>query len=440
MSRRDPAGGPAHQYQHVAWVAGPTEHSRNMPEPGPRDGSPRLRAPAMGNWPVNAKDRMCQADELSANGMPGTLDVMRSDEGSQMISQRVADEKISSVSQTFDIYVADESVEAVYISGSLMAGLGTPYSDVDIFVICADRNGMAQHGKGTSRVGVEFRSPQWLEQVAALAAPYTASFEDNYPLTTSPSLIDDAVRLKIGKVLKASPQLSAARNALDAGQRDFQKLLISQLALDLASLWMDALGFLSNSDQDSLGVLSGDILLTALDAACITSGDLYRGTKWIWSRVRRSEDLAPSAEWLRGLLLPQSRTDSRLIQPSMMRLLAAQKLMALALLREWSPGEHSPFPEEAPCGRTGLVRSPYWMAVRMAQGAILTDRDARHFTVPDLALACWAAADGLPRADIHNAVASVYQAKPEKITRTVDALMELGAITPVTAWSDLYAR
>ena len=354
-----------------------------------------------------------------------------------MISHRLVAEKMARVQDTVDGYVADENVQAVYLSGSLMANLGTPYSDIDIFVVSSDRSGMIHHGLGQDRVDVEFRSAEWLEQVAHLARPYAATLDDNYPLTTSPDLIEDAVRLKIGTELKKSPELSRTRNALDTGQRDLQKLVLSQVALDLAAYWMDILGFLTNGDLDSAEMLSSEILLTALDAACIPDGDLYRGPKWIWSRVRRNESLAPAHQWIRDLLMPYQAARSHGTRLCTDRMLTAQKLVSLALLREWNPDRFLPAPATAPRGGGDLVRSPYWLVTRVAESAVLSYQDTRQYTLPDLALACWYAADGCSGNEIEEIVSLTYPDSSRRVQETIEALRSIGAITNTSDWKKL---
>ncbi|HEX4087570.1 MAG TPA: nucleotidyltransferase domain-containing protein [Trebonia sp.] len=363
-----------------------------------------------------------------------SLDVSSRD----MSSHRLVSEKLASVQDAVDRYLADESVQAVCLSGSLMAGLGTPYSDIDIFVVTTDRSGESQHGRGQDRLGVEFRSPEWLYQVADLARPFAATLDDNYPLTTSSGLIEDAVRLKIGRELKNSPELARVKSTLDAGRRNLQKVVISQVALDLASYWMDILGFLTKGDIDSAEMMSVQILLTALDAACIPDDDLYRGAKWIWSRARRSESLAPARPWIRNLLLPHLGTGPMSRPLCMDRMLAAQKLISLALLREWDPDRFLPTPEAAPSGGGDLVRSPYWQVFRVEKSAVLTYQDTRHYELPDLALYCWYAADGCSAAEIEKSVALTYPDSVGRIAEIVNELRRIGAIGDTGDWENLF--
>jgi hypothetical protein len=61
--------------------------------------------------------------------------------------------------------------------------------------------------------------------------------------------------------------------------------------------------------------------------------------------------------------------------------------------------------------------------------------------VPDLAVACWAAADGVPRAEL---VASVRRMYPDtaksRIEATLDHLRGIGAIAGEGAWQDLFVN
>jgi predicted nucleotidyltransferase len=359
-----------------------------------------------------------------------------------MASQTLLDQKISAVQPIIDRYINDESIDAVYLTGSLMARLGTPYSDIDIFVIGPSASwhhetGSHQHGRGLDRLDVEFRNPEWLDRVSALADPYTATVDDSHVLWTPSSLIDDAVRLSIGQVVKQSPGLTDARKRLAEGQDNFRKLLIAHISSDVADTWMDALGFLCHKDAESLEIISRTILQDALDAGCVADGDLYRGEKWVWSRVRRSETFSGVDSWLRELLVgPAAGQEHGRKGRYVERMLAAQKIMAISILRGWQSAGSSPTLMPAThFARYGFIRSPYWMITRMTDSAILIDRDTQYYCAPNLAVTCWAAADGLSRESLAATVKLlVPDARAQEIEATIDELEKIGAITREDAW------
>jgi hypothetical protein len=352
-----------------------------------------------------------------------------------MSNKALFEDKVGMADQVIDRYVNDDSCEAVYLSGSLAAGLGTPYSDVDVFVItpAAGRPGedgsVVQHGNGLDRVDVEFRTAGWLDEMMALGRAYTSTVDDNQALRTPERRIEDAIRLKLGHVVKSSPRLDEARQVLAAGEGNLRKLVIAHLAAELGGYWMDALGFQCQRDAESMEVISRSILAAALDAACVSGGDLCRGEKWIWSRVRRCELLRDAQPWLRGLFVDSAGGH-------VTRMLAAQKVLAWAILCEWGQGEVSMLRPPGDRQGDGLTRSPHWMLTRMADSAILTDRDQRHYAVPDLAVACWAAADGLPRPELETSISQIFPAAASPaIAAALAGLEKIGAVGPATAWS-----
>jgi hypothetical protein len=348
-----------------------------------------------------------------------------------MASQELLDEKLAAANAVVNEYVTTEASEAVYMSGSLMAGLGTSYSDIDIFVITGQREGSVQRGNGKDRIDVQFRSPEWLTQAAALGEPFKATRDDNYPQQISEALVDDTVRLLVGKDLKASEALLATRSSLKKGKKNLQELIISQLTFDLASYWMDALGFIESGDIPELELVSQQIFLTAIDAVCVAEGDLYRGDKWVWGRARRCKYLANAQPWILDLLTGRAVTPGS-GELAIQRMLTAQKLISLALLREWSSGSYPEAPENALAANHGLTRSPYWVPLRLSESAYLINQDTQHFTVSELALACWAAADGVSRDELKADISLTYEEESaEQIYKTIDGLTKIGAILTI---------
>jgi hypothetical protein len=353
----------------------------------------------------------------------------------------MVEEKLSLARPVIDRYVQDVSIAAVCVTGSLIAGLGTSYSDVDVFAItapgCRAAESTVEHGVGLDRVEVEIRDPEWLDHIQQVAQPFRARIGDNTIRHFSADQIADAVRIKIGHVAKQSRGLAAVKEGLDSGSQNLRRMMIASIASSLGDDWMDTLGFLSHDDLESVEIVSRDILEKALDCSSVQEGDLYRGKKWIWSRTRRSRNLHDALPWLRELFVDGSRGQAGDYRSRYApRLLAAQKITALAALREWCPH----MPDEyvmapASFALDGYIRSQHWILVRMADSAVLTDRDVRHYTVPDLAVACWAAADGVPRPSLVDSVKTlVPTASGRDVEAVIDKLEDIGAITTKSEW------
>jgi hypothetical protein len=357
----------------------------------------------------------------------------------EMAEQSLLEDKLKLADPIIDRYIQDPSIEAVCITGSLIAGLGTSYSDVDLFAITAPGHQIAEptveHGVGLDRVEVEIRSPEWLNRIGTVAQPFRARLHDNTLRNYPTGLVADAVRIKIGRIVKHSHGLDAVREKLDSGSNDLRRMMIAYLTSDVGDDWMDVLGFLSHNDFESAEIVSREILEKAIDCSSVQEGDLYRGKKWVWSRARRNGNLKDALPWLRWLFIDGTQAgDQR--SPYALRMLAAQKIIALAALREWCPKMSDEYPV-APVSFAlgGYTRSQYWMLVRLADSAILLDRDMRHYTAPDLAVACWAAADGVSRPSLASSVRTmVPTARNRDIEAVIDKLLEIEAITPTPNW------
>jgi hypothetical protein len=189
------------------------------------------------------------------------------------------DSKLAMARPVIEHYLRDDAVEAVCLTGSLTADLGTAYSDLDVIAIVpadyerpgfgrtAHHGSTSQHGVGLDRVDVVYRSASWLAEIAALGRPYIATMHSNPAIICGPAdLIEDAVRLKLGRVLKPSPRLRQTRDALSTGAEHLRNFMIAKLAADVGAAWMDALGFIGLGDFDSLDVWSRTMLSYALDA------------------------------------------------------------------------------------------------------------------------------------------------------------------------------
>jgi hypothetical protein len=287
------------------------------------------------------------------------------------------------------------------------------------------------------RVEIEIRPPEWLDQIQQVAQPFRARIGDNTIRHFSSGLIADAVRIKIGHVVKRSRGMGMVKERLDSGSENLRRMMIAHIASSLGDDWMDVLGFLSHDDFESVEIVSRDILEKALDCSSVQEGDLYRGKKWIWSRARRSRNLHDALPWLRELFVDDTRgqaVDYRSRYAP--RMLAAQKITALAALREWFPEMPDKYVlAPANFAADGYIRSQYWILVRMEEAAVLTDRDVQHYTVPDLAVACWAAADGVSRPLLADSVRTmVPTASNRDIEAVIDKLKEIGAITTKSEW------
>lgn len=325
-------------------------------------------------------------------------------------------------------YVGRDDVEAVFLTGSLLAGLGSSYSDVDLFVIMKDDKDRRprQLKLDGQRVDVEFRPHGWMQSMAD-EIRFDASTADPWSIVRSKVPYDLTVRLLLSEPIKTSPEYDDVVRQLRQSETDLRRLIVGRYAQMAFGNLEDCLGFLEDGDVTSALVVSHDLLLNALQSFTAGCGDLYLGQKWILRKLDRSAGSAFPHDTLRDLLHrvedPAATVESRLR--------FAQSAVSAALLSGWDAPEASSWTEWQQ-GTSSVVRSIEWLPLRLTDAVVLAHRAQKTLKITPRALALWARIDGHRSAD-EVAEAVACELSGEETAALMEVLVAKLAIHPPTA-------
>lgn len=292
----------------------------------------------------------------------------------------------------------EHDVEAVYLGGSLMAGLGNATSDVDVFVV--------QRGEASRvpqqlliaghRVDVERRTTEWLEVLCRRFETHSILRDATAESRALASSLDDAVRLLNSRVIFAGDHFFALKAQLFETVDAVRRLLINKYAVDALGSVEDLWGNVLADDLCSALLQSQNLVLLALQAYLAGCGDLYMNTKWAWRKLERTAPglgsaLAPLI-WGRGEALGWAAVTSRMQW--------SQCLFAAAQYDGWDSGEAARWDLwPAPVALASDVRPTLrtaWLPVRFTDCVELSciDRVQVDLSVEGLALFGAMAAQG----------------------------------------------
>lgn len=193
----------------------------------------------------------------------------------------------------------EHPVSRIYLGGAPTAGLGSPMSDIDLFVVRADRESPppAQLEFEGERVDVEYLDLDRLRGDVQESTVFRVTNTDfSQTARFSRNRLDVLTRFLLGEVVVDDGELAALRGRLTESMPDFSRLLITRHAIDAHNLTEDVCGAILNGDAPATRYLSQELLHRATEAYLCMRGDLYVNTKWIWARWRRSaSDLLKAA-------------------------------------------------------------------------------------------------------------------------------------------------
>ncbi len=197
-----------------------------------------------------------------------------------------------------------EGAGRIYLGGAIPAGLGTPNSDIDVFVVDDARTGVdiRQYERDSHRVDVETFSLAGFESVIDAASPFRAEPDDMTTVAAcSRSTLDRLVRFQLGEIVADDGTLQALADRLTTASPDIDAMIMARHCVDSLNLVEDVIGALAMDDRES-AMLQATVMYTrAAEAALTRFGDRYIGAKWIWRRWARTmtplgvPDLLPAA-------------------------------------------------------------------------------------------------------------------------------------------------
>lgn len=290
------------------------------------------------------------------------------------------------------------------VTGSLAAGLGHAWSDVDVYVV--DEHGTLEargHRVGGYTVQITPVSRSALDAVLRAAEGFTATSSDRSTLGVDDEFVTLAVRMVIGHVLHDAEQVLPDR---EQARTALRQLVLARHAIQVGSLAEDVLGALESEDV-WLGVRASVLALEhAVDAHLAASGDLYTGSKFLYRRlVRTCGDPATARAYLDLLTVEEAEFELEApLDRAVVRTRAASRLMAAALLGGYdAPAAHWPAPP--PADHLGPITSPWFCPARYVDGWGIAGPD-RGFRVSEELVRIWLSADGSTLESAHASLQS----------------------------------
>jgi hypothetical protein len=194
-----------------------------------------------------------------------------------------------------------EGAEAAFLAGSIVVGLGSRSSDVDVYLVGTGlRESRRQLVTDGVRVDVKTLALEWLAGlVDRVVADYPAPAHDR----VADADLTVAVRLLTGQIITDTGPLAALRERLAARPLPLRRMVVNSWARIAYPAVEDVAGLRGSGDRldrDAAVVAGRRALLAAGKALAAGCGDLYYGDKWVWHQLARSApDTFPLGEYER---------------------------------------------------------------------------------------------------------------------------------------------
>ncbi|MFC4588747.1 nucleotidyltransferase domain-containing protein [Sphaerisporangium corydalis] len=298
------------------------------------------------------------------------------------------------------------AVSAVYLAGSLLAGLGSPTSDVDVFVVRdgADETEVPEQLLiGGRRFDVETLLPGTLRTLVEDVTCFErVTYGDMSPVHQSESRYDLAVRLLLSRPVLTGKEYEDAVALLRSREREFRRMLITKWAAECLAIHEDVRGAFEDDQRDDALFSAADLMRYAAQAYLAGCADLYVKHKWIPRKLRRSGGPRfPYGEFRRLLGgWPEGREEQGGLLAERVRFCQAMVVAALvdgwedARAAEWRSWSASTGPG------SGLLRSVEWMPLRLTDRIVLAQSMDKAFRISPQGLRLWGLCDGRDKADV----------------------------------------
>jgi hypothetical protein len=311
-------------------------------------------------------------------------------------------------------------VNSAYVTGSLLAGLGTATSDLDIVLLVANEADKlrAKQDKATrrhdpARSDREERVDYQVFTVAEFTAfvngctDFRAAWDAGRVYRIGEGLRALTQFTAAARILRPSTELKALHDRIVAHRSDLIRLAVAHTVLYANNTHEDLLGLAAQQDTVALLRLSLRHLEFGLDAWCTGRGFIYPDVKykWVWRRLNQVLDDAEALDAIGELYLPEMASQP-VPDVASRRLDMTQALLAQALLASWAVDQRGcavPVLPRWVAAPSGLRRCPDWMPLRTS-GAWRLGADFRFIQQPLPAAVTWAFAGGQPDEELETIV------------------------------------
>lgn len=185
---------------------------------------------------------------------------------------------------------ASGAADAVYVAGSLTAGLGNPTSDADVFVLVDDtaNHSTQQQVHNGERVDIEYYT---VAELAQAVERVTQTAVDHSTLSALWSLADEfdlVFRLLTSQIVHTSPRLQGIVGELHDREAAARSNAVNYWVLAANSDREDFIGAVLDEDWPT-AAYAGQVMMTSAGKALTSAaGDLYHGRKWVYKQLGRS--------------------------------------------------------------------------------------------------------------------------------------------------------
>ncbi|MGW0358941.1 hypothetical protein ACWDXV_32545 [Nocardia nova] len=331
-------------------------------------------------------------------------------------------------------------IDSCYATGSIVAGLGTSTSDIDLVMLVADARAKASFLEElpgplcSPLIDIEVYTFSELEGFIELCSHYSVPPDRASRLYRVGPPLKVLSQLSSGcEVIKDSAVFAAYRSRITELRPMLRRLGLARAAVFGANTQEDLLGFLV--DEDAVGSFrrSHDLLEFGLDALCIARNQIYpdERMKWLWRRLQSCGLADAELSMLERQYVPEAhRNDDTL---PWRRLDTFQGLLAEAMLACWLtvPGV-APVPIVDYTATKRVWRSPRWRLFRSDDAWLLASAD-RMLTVPVTAAFVWARASSMTRSRLIDHVVEATAAtgislRRGTVARVLHSMEEMGTL------------
>ncbi|MER6673377.1 hypothetical protein [Streptomyces sp. NPDC000983] len=194
---------------------------------------------------------------------------------------------------------ATHGLRRVYTAGAPLAGLGSPCSDIDIFVVLdgEEQRETEQVEYEGSRVDIEYVQLSALRRLVDACGRYDGPQAGTDTIVPpARARLDLLTRFLLSDIVTDDGLLRPLHEEL-AGSRDaYRAMLVARHALDAQNRCEDVVGALLNGDAESADYQSREMLYRGAEALLGAAGDPYVNTKWLWQKWRRTIGLSLGAD------------------------------------------------------------------------------------------------------------------------------------------------
>lgn len=332
----------------------------------------------------------------------------------------------------------DNDLDAVYLAGSLTAGLGSPTSDVDVFAVSRteERAGVTQLPTDGHRIDLEVYSTGWYERALAKLGAWDISRTDLRSKCLGNDELDVLVRLRQSEVVHDSPLFAGYRETLARHETTLRRMILSKWAVDANGHLSDLKGACADGDAESAAFIAQTLVAFAGKAVAAAAGDLYFGKKWVYCQLRRS-----AGETFPHRRFAYTQTGAWTQNGSVDELPQVLTFVQTMLVAAQTLGWHGTDVARWPFWTTGTGRyrrNPDFNAIHLTQGVLLNDELKSQFVVQPHVALVWGLCTGRDRDEVTSAAVALggliaadgaeSLLNPQRIHRILDTLVERGLV------------